>query len=337
VSDGIQRDTPWSVQGLTGRLEKGGAVLENEPGRTGYLLAAPKSGAYIGYNPLPDLTAWRMTVPGGIKLFSDARVSLLRACVMPATGTFHIDYAAKPGQDAPDMATALFIAGMKTPPTVMLNGKQLDKLVTALVNGEAVYVVPLRAVAADAPARAARFQALAGAGQPAFFRGWLAAGPFPRDFSAVNPPETGVINLKATYSGLEKVAVKWQPVLKAGEATIGPDPIDMKPLMKPNDGVCAYLYGIIRSDRDREALLLTGSDEELAVWLNGARVFAHTDYYRSFYRDQDRTPVKLKQGDNPILLKLGHGWETWRTSVRLAQPDGMPLTEGITFVTPTAK
>ncbi|HOF87127.1 MAG TPA: hypothetical protein PLZ36_03345 [Armatimonadota bacterium] len=335
VPDGIQRDTPWSVQGITGRLEKGGAVLENEPGRTGYLLASPETDMFVGYNPLPDLTAWRMTVPGDITLFADARVSLLRAAVRPKAGAVTIDYAAKPDQRSPDMATALFIAGTTPPPAVTLNGRKLGKLATATVNGEAVYVVPLAAaVAADAPARSARFQALAGAGQPAFFRGWLVAGPFPRDFSAVNPPETGAINLKATYSGHEKAAVKWQPVVTAGDPTIGPDPVDLKPLLAPHNGVCAYAYGIIRSDRDRAALLLTGSDEEMAVWLNGARVYAHTDYYRAFYRDQDRTPVTLKQGDNPVLVKLGHGWESWRFSMRLAQPDGMPLTEGITFVTP---
>jgi hypothetical protein len=334
LPDGLQRDSPWSVQGFTGRLEKSGAVLENEPGRTGYLLASPKTGTYIGYNPLPDLTAWRMSVPGGIKLFADARVSLLRAVVQPATGTFHIDYAAKPGQDSPDMASVLYLAGLKTAPAVELNGRKLVKLATATVNGEPVYVIPLReAVAADAAVRCARFQALAGAGLPAFFRGWLVAGPFPRDFETVNPPEKGV-NLKTTYSGLDKAVVKWQPVLKAGEPTIGPDPVNLQPLMTPNNGVCAYAYGIIRSDRDRDALLLSGSDEEMAVWLNGERVFLHSSYYRAFYRDQDRTPIKLKQGDNPILLKLGHGWEAWRFCVRIAHPVGMPLTVGDTLGRP---
>ncbi len=334
LPEGVSRDTPWSVQGITGRLEKGNAVLENEPGRTGYLLASPETDMYVGYNPLPDLTAWRMTVPGGVKLFSDARVSLLRAAVQPKAGSFTIDYAAKPGQESPDMATALFIAGVTQPPTVELNGKKLGKLAKATVNGEAVYVVPLGTVASDAVARAARFQALAGAGQPAFFRGWLVAGPFPRDFSEVNPPEKGAINLKATYSGLDKATVKWQPVLKASEPTIGPDPVEMKPLITPSNGVSAYAYGIIRSDRDREALLLTGSDEAMAVWLNGNHVYTHTDYYRAFYRDQDRTLITLKQGENSVLVKLAHGWESWRFSMRLAQPDGMPLTDGITFVTP---
>ena len=51
---GLERDTTWSQQGTTGRLEKNGAVLATEPGRKAYLLADPLSGAVVGYNPLLD-------------------------------------------------------------------------------------------------------------------------------------------------------------------------------------------------------------------------------------------------------------------------------------------
>ncbi|MHB9134545.1 MAG: hypothetical protein ACYDBB_26020 [Armatimonadota bacterium] len=331
---GVLRDTPWSVQGHTGKLEKNGAVLETEPGRTGYLLSIPKTGTVVGYNPLPDPTAWRLSLPGGAAIAADGRVSLLRAAVRPAEGLCWIDYAIKPKQTTPDMATALLVTGFAKMPVVELNGKKLGKLASVTVNGKLAYVIPLGgSAAADVVARSARFQPLVGAGQTAYFRGWKVAGPFPRDFDAVYPPEKGV-DLKAAYSGLEKAKVTWKPAVKPDEQPIGPNPLDMEGLITPGKNVCAYAYAIIRADRDRQVTLFTGSDQDLAVWINGALVFQHKDYYRAFYRDQDRTVITLKQGDNPVLVKLGHHWEEWRFSFRLADLEGMPLSEGVSYVTP---
>ena len=49
------------------------------------------------------------------------------------------------------------------------------------------------------------------------------------------------------------------------------------------------------------------------------------------YRDQDWTPVKLKQGENPVLIKMAHGvkmgdlgYDSWRLYFRLADANGLP-------------
>src|SRR5581483_1707270 len=57
----LDRDTSWSQQGSSGRLEKNGAVLETQPGRKAYLIVEPSRKGVLAYNPLADPTAWRLT------------------------------------------------------------------------------------------------------------------------------------------------------------------------------------------------------------------------------------------------------------------------------------
>ena len=75
---GIDRDTSWAQQGTTGRLEKNGAVLTGDAGRKSYLLADPKSGAVVGYNPLPDPQTFKLTTRDGASFAADGKVGLLR-------------------------------------------------------------------------------------------------------------------------------------------------------------------------------------------------------------------------------------------------------------------
>ena len=334
LAKGVMRDTPWAVQGITGRLEKAGAVLESEPGRTSYLLAVPQTGVFVGYNPLPDPTAWRMTAPGGLQLCSDGRVSILRAVVKPATNELWINYAVKAEQRTPDMATALLVTGTQSTPKVTLNGKLLDKPAATTVNGQPAFIIPLgTSVAPDLAARLAKYQPQAGAGEPAFLRAWKVVGPFPWEMATAFPPEKGV-KLTDTYAGLDKKPVKWVAVQQPGAPALGADPVDLEALMTPNKGVCAYAYTVIRSDRARDVTLFSSSDQEMIIRLNGQPVFTHVDYYRSFSRDMDRTIVHLRQGDNPLLIKFGHGWEAWRFSIRLADLEGLPLTDGVSYAMP---
>ena len=141
---GIDRDTTLAQQGTTGRLEKNGAVLTSEKGRKAYLQTEPRSGTYIGYNPLPDPTDWSLSVPGGITVRAVGKVSLLRVTVQPQENRLQVNYAAKPGQNGPEMATHLMVSGFKQPPVVERNGKPLSgPFKTAEANGQQAYLIPL--------------------------------------------------------------------------------------------------------------------------------------------------------------------------------------------------
>ena len=145
LPDGIDRDTTLTQQGRTGRLAKNGAVLEMDPGRTGYLQTEPVSGTYTGYNPLPDLSRWSLAVPGGVTVRADGKLGLARIAVRPAAARLWVDYAYKPEQmKEPDIARRLLVGGMKTAPTVELNGRPMPQP-PQLVEHEGVkaWAVPL--------------------------------------------------------------------------------------------------------------------------------------------------------------------------------------------------
>ena len=143
---GIDRDTTLSQQGTTGRLEKNGAVLLTEKGRTAYLQTEPSSGTYTAYNPLPDPTDWSLSVPGGVSIIASGKVSLLRVAVQPNENRLWIDAATKPGQDGPEMADHLLVSGFTQPPTVVRDGKPLaGPFRTTKIGGNTTYFVPLRA------------------------------------------------------------------------------------------------------------------------------------------------------------------------------------------------
>jgi hypothetical protein len=352
----VQRETPWSIQGSTGRLVKGGAVLQSEPGYRAYLLAETKSGTYTAYNPMPDPLYFAFTLPNGAQVRADGRLGMTRMRIKPAEGKAWIDYQLKPGQAGyPTLATALLLTGFAKQPEVVFNGTTLKKLATVTLDGKPAYVVPLTAKVdvkalparvADAEKAASAVTSFSRSGTLAretYYHDWYIVGPFDnQDYAGQNfqlkdfGPEQG-LDLKATYQGLkpgekgpEATPVQWRPVLKDGEPVLTSLPIDLMSQFALNRGVIAYLAATIVSDRDRTVQLLTGGDERLGVWVNGGRV-VYNKGYRLAYKDQDRAFITLKKGENPVLIKVSHGYESWRLYFRLADEKGLPLTEGVTY------
>lgn len=140
---GINRDSTCSQQGTTGMLTKRGATLRTEAGHMGYLLAEPHSGEFIGMNPFPDLTAWSLDLPGGIRVSADGKLGITRVVVAPKERTLTIDHAFRPGETDPARATALLAFGFTAPPAVKLNGTMLTNLASAVIDGNTAYVIPL--------------------------------------------------------------------------------------------------------------------------------------------------------------------------------------------------
>lgn len=141
---GIERETPLSIQGRVGRLEKNGAVLVMEPNQMGYVLTEPVSGNYVAANPLPDPTELEFRVPGGWRLEADGKLGLARLVVQPKENRISIDYAVSAQQHGPEMAKALLVWGPETPPAVTRNGKQIKELEKVIkIGGKTVFAIPL--------------------------------------------------------------------------------------------------------------------------------------------------------------------------------------------------
>jgi hypothetical protein len=142
---GLMRDTTLTQQGA-GRVEKNGATVTAEPERQVFLQTEPVSGTYAGWNPLPDLTAWEMSVPGDITVRADGRIGLARVVAKPQHKELRIDHCLKPAQEGDaSAARAMLLFGFDSQPSIEYNGVAVTgELGTRIIDRRRAYVLPLR-------------------------------------------------------------------------------------------------------------------------------------------------------------------------------------------------
>ncbi len=150
-------------------------------------------------------------------------------------------------------------------------------------------------------------------------RTWKAIGPFDNrgghGFAKAYPPEKKV-DLRASCPGLTG-QVKWRTIGANNEGIINLLKIFPE---KPED-VCAYALVVIESKREMEVQLWMGSDDDIKVWLNGKTVWSKK-IGRMLKKDEDKVKVKLKEGNNLLLVKVCQGWGAWEYIVRLVDQCG---------------
>lgn len=137
---------------------------------------------------------------------------------------------------------------------------------------------------------------------------WYAIGSFSNErgegFARAYPPETA-ITLDATYPAMSNTQAKWRLMPFPDEQVI-----DLRPHFAVTEAAICYLYRKLTVPR---ALTITGyfgSDDGLAVWLNGEKLISQ-DVPRGPGADQDKADLKLKPGDNHLLLKIVNRTGGW--------------------------
>jgi len=145
---------------------------------------------------------------------------------------------------------------------------------------------------------------------------WEVAGPYTADgksgaayHSLVFPPEKGE-------------AAKWKP-MPVGRNDKLPMLMDLGAVLGGDDRV-AYLRTRVWSPKEQKVRMEFGSDDGAKVWVNGSLVLEAAEP-RSHKLDEDKKPVSLKQGWNPVLVKVWQGSMDWAFSLRFRSPDGKPL------------
>jgi len=138
---------------------------------------------------------------------------------------------------------------------------------------------------------------------------WHYIGPFDNSrgegFDAVYPPEKQIA-LDASYEGKGDRSVRW----KRGDYFSDGRVNDLKPFFDDKQNVVAYLYRTILCPADVERVASFGSDDTITVWVNGMKVLAK-NVARGAAPDQDRVTLKLRQGQNDLLLKICQGGGDW--------------------------
>lgn len=152
---------------------------------------------------------------------------------------------------------------------------------------------------------------------------WWVVGPFElgeqnKGWDTAYIGEPGV-SLSARYmSG--KTRVNWNKVVSADAN----GKIDLRKTVADRDSAIAYAYTEINVREDTDAVLLVGVDDSERIWVNGQKVF-ELWVPRGLTPDQDRVPVKLKAGNNTILMKIWQNTLGWEFCMRVVTPDGRPV------------
>ena len=150
-----------------------------------------------------------------------------------------------------------------------------------------------------------------------FILNWHVAGAFPqKDAPNDGTPvlNDGAVDLAASYD-----TVKWEPKQGGGGMAI----VDLTYFGR--DNVRIFAYATVNVAAEQDAVLRLGSDDGVRAWVNGEKVHENiTD--RGTALDNDLVPVKLKAGENAILLEILQNAGGTNYCARLTQPDGLPLT-----------
>jgi hypothetical protein len=135
---------------------------------------------------------------------------------------------------------------------------------------------------------------------------WHYIGPFDnpgnKGFDTAYPPEKQ-IDLKGSYDG-KGGKVSW----REGKFIDGQN--NNLALFKNNENAVVYLHRAIHCKKAMDLPVSMGSDDGLAVWLNGTKVVSQ-NVSRACAADQARVTLKLKAGKNDLLLKVTQGTGTW--------------------------
>lgn len=152
-----------------------------------------------------------------------------------------------------------------------------------------------------------RAASLEASGYPQWPELWQLIGPFdlPADqgLATAYPPETEPLNLKARYPGKGQEAA-WRPIrLSDGR-------VNSLKRFKQNDQAIAYLYRQIDVPKPVDVRVSLGSDDGLALWLNGEQLLFR-DVKREAAPGQDFVTLKLKEGRNDLLVKVANQADNW--------------------------
>jgi len=167
-------------------------------------------------------------------------------------------------------------------------------------------------------------------GEPAgeFLRTWLLCGPFPLLEADESVPE--VVHLPGFETDfLEAHGGETNARIEEGREvrydggsnvwfsyTSDAFEVDMDEAISDDPFVVGYGYCEIESSDDRVCILGLGTNDGCRVWLNGEQVWDYPGG-RGVVADDDLIATMLREGRNPLLLKVEERGNNWGFCVRL--------------------
>jgi hypothetical protein len=153
----------------------------------------------------------------------------------------------------------------------------------------------------------------AGQSPEGYLLAWLLSGPYVKEGK-----DGGGLFDEAFAPEKPGASADWRPVTGSKSGLL-----ELNKLYRGDNRV-AYLRTEITSDKEQDAVLELGSDDGVKAWLGGKLVHANNTV-RACTPGQDKVKIKLKQGVNPLLLKITQGAGEWAACARVRGADGKPL------------
>jgi hypothetical protein len=161
---------------------------------------------------------------------------------------------------------------------------------------------------------------------------WWVIGPFDAPlfsgFDRSFPPQQGV-DLNAEYTGQVGNPLRWVRYHTSEALGLA----DLVQALGPATEAVGFAYATLDAPRDIEAQLRCGADDNCTVWLNGEQVFARQQWLNGIRFDRFVAPVKLRRGENRVLVKICQGPQhknpdvpnNWSLQLRFCDADGTGL------------
>ncbi len=153
-----------------------------------------------------------------------------------------------------------------------------------------------------------------------FVKRYAVLGPFPKtDVSTIDEllRAEGRLDLKKVYTGIDDKAVHWQEAAARADGYL-----DLRRNLTPTAMTVGYMLVYVHAPKATDSVMLIGSDDEIAVWLNGTEIHRKS-VNAGATADTDAVPCQLKAGWNTVLCqKVDSGW-SWGLYLRFMDADGI--------------
>lgn len=142
-----------------------------------------------------------------------------------------------------------------------------------------------------------------------FVSTWVVRGPFPKPYTADCLGGEAAFTSGSLIAGSDWIRC---------DQNFAASSINLIQLFGAKTDCFVYAATILESPADQSVELLIGSDDGVAVWLNGEQVLQKLDIFRGMAPDQERVRIRLRKGANSLLLKITQGSGDWAYCVRFA-------------------
>ena len=214
------------------------------------------------------------------------------------------------------------------------NPLDLEHLYLAATKGFGTFDLNRIQVEGRAPASVQRnfVKSRGGSRQGAFYgrgiRRWLVAGPFPNSSDIGSEPLPNEAQLYPR-EGEPAGDVVWTQVEHLGYTA---EILPLGDLNGRGRDIANYAFTLVRAQQTQEGFLWLSYDGTAKVWLNGEVIYEDTSR-RNFRLADLHVPIRLVQGENRLLFKIGSSAGNTMLAAHVVDQDGDRL-PGIEFLLP---